>query len=94
MTMPFKRIFLLLFVFLQFGCSGFLNPFHDCFLDWNMNCIEKEKKRSLESGYIYSYPGSGEDAKIISNRCRLKNNNNSLTQEECLLKNGFKKISN
>ena len=35
----------------------------------------------------------GEDAKIISDRCRLKNNNSS-TQEECLLKNGFKKISN
>ncbi|HDR1027182.1 TPA: hypothetical protein RVS72_000583 [Pasteurella multocida] len=92
MTKLFEKISLLFLTFLQFGCSGFLNPSNDCFLDWNMNCIEKEKQTLSKAGYVYTYPGNSEEAKIIFNRCMLENKNNASTKEECLLRNGFKKL--
>ncbi len=87
MKNPFKYI--VICCFLLTSCGSFTNPFNDCFLDWNVNCIDKEKQELSKNGYIYTYPGNKDEAKRIFDKCILESGNNVHSREQCLLKNGF-----
>ncbi|TCP92086.1 hypothetical protein EDC44_12839 [Cricetibacter osteomyelitidis] len=87
----FKKFTSLSFIFLLLGCGGFLNPADKCFFDWNMNCIDKEKKELSKAGYTYTYHGNQKEAKEVFNKCGLESKGDISLKEKCLLNNGFSK---
>lgn len=86
-----KNILILCFCLFLSSCGGFTNPSDDCFLDWNMNCLDRQNQALRKSGYIYSYSGNKEEAKSIFDKCKKENPHNISAREQCLFKNGFKK---
>lgn len=90
LSVKVKFLAFVIFLFLQSSCGSFTNPLEGCFLDWNMNCIDKKSKELFDSGYRFSYPGEPERAKQIFLKCSSISQNID-KKERCLLENGFRR---